>query len=151
MEADELISATGADASLRAVAHHARRANPDVQFMTMKQLVMKALTEHLRNGATALELLDYFARVWGRTEISRTSLSPQLSRLKRQGKVALVNNKWMIREVYHQQFGHLFENSVLYENGAAEAAPDAGGGGTPLEVKPSSAEHPTRDGSDPGD
>jgi hypothetical protein len=43
MEQDDLIAATGNDASLRSVAHHARIANPDVQGLTMKQLVMKAL------------------------------------------------------------------------------------------------------------
>jgi len=50
--------------------------------LTIKQLVLKALREHFPEGATANQMLDVFANVWGRGEIARTSLSPQLSRLK---------------------------------------------------------------------
>ena len=50
--------------------------------LTIKQLVLKALHEHFPGGATANQMLDLFANVWGRGEIARTSLSPQLSRLK---------------------------------------------------------------------
>jgi hypothetical protein len=50
--------------------------------LTIKQLVLKALRDHFPHGATANQMLDLFANVWGRGEIARTSLSPQLSRLK---------------------------------------------------------------------
>lgn len=62
--------------------------------LTMKQLVRKALDEHFTNGATANELLDFFRNAWGRNDIIRTSLSPQLSRLKREGVVTLRGMKW---------------------------------------------------------
>ena len=62
--------------------------------LTMKQLVRKALDEHFGNGATANELQDFFRDAWGRDDIVRTSLSPQLSRLKREGFVTLIGMKW---------------------------------------------------------
>jgi hypothetical protein len=48
--------------------------------LTMKQLVVKALMEHFHKGATTRQLLDFFRDAWNR-DISRASLTPQLSRL----------------------------------------------------------------------
>ena len=62
--------------------------------LTMKQLVRKALDEHFENGATANELMDFFKNAWGRNDIVRSSLSPQLSRLKREGVVTLDGKRW---------------------------------------------------------
>lgn len=64
--------------------------------LTMKQLVRKALDEHFTNGATASELLDFFRNAWGRNDVVRTSLSPQLSRLKREGIITLHGIKWRL-------------------------------------------------------
>jgi hypothetical protein len=64
--------------------------------LTMKQLVRKALTEHFINGATANELLDHFHDVYARNDVVRTSLSPQLSRLKRDGDVILRGKRWYL-------------------------------------------------------
>ncbi len=64
--------------------------------LTIKELVRKALAEHFQRGATANELLSFFSDVYGRTEVQRTSLSPQLSRLKEDGKVILIGKKWLL-------------------------------------------------------
>jgi len=64
--------------------------------LTMKQLVRKALGEHFANGATAIELLDFFRNAWGRNDVIRTSLSPQLSRLKREGVITLDGMTWRL-------------------------------------------------------
>lgn len=64
--------------------------------LTMKQLTLKALKEHFTNGATANELLEYFANAWGRNDIIRESFSPQLSRLKREGKISLRGKVWYL-------------------------------------------------------
>jgi hypothetical protein len=48
--------------------------------LTMKELVVKALREHFRDGATAKQLREFFRDGWGR-DIARENLSPQLSRL----------------------------------------------------------------------
>lgn len=66
--------------------------------LTMKQLIRKALDEHFENGATAIEMLDFFADAWGRNDIVRTSLSPQLSRLKREGVITLHGIKWRLAD-----------------------------------------------------
>lgn len=96
-------------ASRNAVAHFARRANPLAQSMTIKKLVVTALNEHLQNGATSQQLLDVFAREWGRTDIIRTSLSPQLSRLKSEGVIDLDGKIWTL---------------VHKETGEAETSPE---------------------------
>lgn len=101
--------------------------------LTMKQLVRKALEEHFANGATANELLAFFANAWGRHDIIRTSLSPQLSRLKREGVITLRGMKW-----------HLAGQTDIYdqpnENGAPTTlpldAPKADGGATPSNHQP---------------
>ena len=52
--------------------------------LTMKQLVVKALSEHFHHGATTREMIDFFRDAWGRN-IERTNLSPQISRLYQEG------------------------------------------------------------------
>jgi len=64
--------------------------------LTIKQLVIKALTEQFERGATANELLEFFANGYGRREVMRTSLSPQLSRLKLDGEIVLIGQKWSL-------------------------------------------------------
>jgi hypothetical protein len=54
--------------------------------LTMKQLVLKALSQHFENGATRRELVDFFRNAWGR-EVEPASLSPQLSRLAADGLI----------------------------------------------------------------
>ena len=66
--------------------------------LTIKQLVQKALTEHFPNGATANQMLDLFANVWGRGEIRRTSLSPQLSRLRDANIIFRTGHIWRLRQ-----------------------------------------------------
>jgi hypothetical protein len=51
----------------------------------MKQLVREALSKKFSDGATARQLLDLFHHEWGRIDIIRSSLSPQLSRLSKDG------------------------------------------------------------------
>lgn len=67
--------------------------------LTIKQLVQKALSEHFPNGATANQMLDLFANVWGRGEIMRTSLSPQLSRLKDDNFIFRTGHVWRLRQI----------------------------------------------------
>jgi hypothetical protein len=117
-----LIPPSGHEASKNAIAHHARQANPEIAKLTLKQLILKALTEHFVDGATAIQMLDFFARQWGRQEM-RTSLSPQLSRLKEEGKIKLEGKIWTLGTDYEELLGLKSQN----ENGAAEAAPEAEG------------------------
>lgn len=64
--------------------------------LTQQQLVIKALSEHYKNGATATELVDFFHNAWGREDIVRSSLSPQLSRLKSEHKIDLIGRVWIL-------------------------------------------------------
>ncbi|MGA8612285.1 MAG: hypothetical protein WB760_11300 [Xanthobacteraceae bacterium] len=58
----------------------------ELEAPTIKQLIVDALRDHFRNGATGAELRDYFLAVHGR-DIDRTSISPQLTRLREEGIV----------------------------------------------------------------
>ena len=64
--------------------------------LTQKQLVLKALTEHFPKGATANELIEFFHNAWKRTDVIRSSLSPQLSRLKVEDKIGLRGKTWTL-------------------------------------------------------
>lgn len=97
--------------------------------LTMKQLVRKALDEHFTNGATANELLDFFRNAWGRHDVVRTSLSPQLSRLKREKVITLHGLRWRLAGA-----GDLYENEA--PNGGAAGASEADGGATPSNHQP---------------
>ncbi len=62
--------------------------------ITIMQAVMEALS-HKPNGMTALEILDEINAAHFGGTIVRTSLSPQLSRLKnRDKKIELRGNRW---------------------------------------------------------
>lgn len=64
--------------------------------MTIKQLVRKALTERFPEGARAAELLHLFRGEWGRRDMQRSSLSPQLSRLKDEKALIVQNSVWRL-------------------------------------------------------
>jgi hypothetical protein len=63
--------------------------------LTIKGLVIKALDEHFREGATTQQLSDFFRDAWGRN-IERASLSPQLSRLQSDGAITRIGELWRI-------------------------------------------------------
>ncbi|HEV2815836.1 MAG TPA: hypothetical protein VGW40_01235 [Allosphingosinicella sp.] len=65
--------------------------------LTIKELVRKALSEHFTHGATANQLLELFANAWGRTDVVRTSLSPQLSRLRQERVLFREGQVWRLR------------------------------------------------------
>ena len=67
--------------------------------LTIKQLVQKALNEHFQNGATANDMLNLFENVYGRGDIARTSLSPQLSRLREDGIIFRTGHTWRLRQI----------------------------------------------------
>ncbi len=63
---------------------------------TLKGMIMAALTTHFHDtGATTNELLAYFKDVHEK-DILRSSLSPQLSRLKRDGFIVSRNHIWSL-------------------------------------------------------
>jgi predicted nuclease with TOPRIM domain len=62
--------------------------------ITIMQAVMEVLN-HKTNGMTAIEILDEINAAYFNGTIVRTSLSPQLSRLKnRDKKIELRGNRW---------------------------------------------------------
>ncbi len=64
--------------------------------LTIKQAVLEVLNDH-RDGMTALEILAGINTRYFGGRIVRSSLSPQLSRLKdNDGKIELRGNKWFL-------------------------------------------------------
>jgi hypothetical protein len=58
--------------------------------MTIKELIVRALLDNFREGASPAQLREFIRDAYGR-EIDRSSLSPQLSRLKAAGVVTQPN------------------------------------------------------------
>lgn len=63
---------------------------------TIRESVIQLLEEAHPMGLTALEILDRLNRRWWRGELQRTSLSPQISRLKKDGMVVSERGTWKL-------------------------------------------------------
>ena len=62
----------------------------------IKEAVLQLLREVYPNSLTALEILDRLNRRWWNGSLKRTSLSPQLSRLKEDQEVESRSGKWIL-------------------------------------------------------
>jgi DNA-binding transcriptional ArsR family regulator len=60
--------------------------NGVVVSLTIKEMILAGMKDHFHNGATPIELRDYFKAVYGR-DIDRNSISPQLARLRDNGMI----------------------------------------------------------------
>lgn len=69
-------------------------ARAPVRGMTIKQMVIKALEDH-PNGLIALDILSEINSRFGKSYV-RTSLSPQLSRLGKAGKIHKSGKHWIL-------------------------------------------------------
>ncbi len=63
---------------------------------TIKEGIIQLLEEVYPMGLTALEILDRLNRRWWRGELKRTSLSPQITRLKNSGDVIGERGTWKV-------------------------------------------------------
>ena len=63
---------------------------------TIKDGVVQLLKEVDPMGLTALEILDRLNRRWWRGGLKRTSLSPQITRLKKSGRVVSEHGTWRL-------------------------------------------------------
>jgi hypothetical protein len=75
--------------------------------LTIKEMILNALKDHFREGATPADLRGYIRVAYGR-EIDRNSISPQLARLREEGVVeqmlGLLNEgKWQLKEAARQK------------------------------------------------
>ncbi len=66
--------------------------------MTFKDKIKIALSEKFTEGAISNDILDYCNERWPEYPIKRSSLSPQLSRLKVDGVIDLADKKWVLKE-----------------------------------------------------
>lgn len=63
---------------------------------TIKDGIIQMLEEVYPTGLTALEILDRLNRRWWRGGLKRTSLSPQITRLKKDEKVVSERGTWKV-------------------------------------------------------
>lgn len=63
--------------------------------MSIKEMISRVLDQTYPGGLTAIEVLKQIQRNW-RPELERTTLSPQLSRLKHDGVIKNVDSKWFL-------------------------------------------------------
>jgi hypothetical protein len=69
-----------------------------IESLTIKEMVLRALSEHFNEGATPSELSEYMRRSY-RRDVDRNSISPQLARLREEGLVENTNalsGKWQL-------------------------------------------------------
>lgn len=92
--AAEMLKNSSATARAHARPRGLRNYQPNKSNMTIKDMVLEILPKH-PDGLTALEILAHIEQDFGQS-IMRTSLSPQLSRLKSSGKIKRDNFTWTI-------------------------------------------------------
>jgi len=76
--------------------------SPSNEKLTIKAMILTALSAHFHDGATPAELRTFIKDVFGR-EIDRTSMSPQLARLREEGAVEQSDTKWRLSERERQR------------------------------------------------
>lgn len=69
--------------------------SPEGRKMSVKAMVVDALATRFPHGASVHDLLDCFATVYGRDDVARTSLSPQLTALKNERKIKRDGMTWL--------------------------------------------------------
>lgn len=89
-------SAMGSLPSLPAQKPAPRKVAQDGRKMSVKAMVLEVLDRHLPDGGEVHDLLNCFATVYGRDDVARTSLSPQLTTLKNEGKIARDGMVWRL-------------------------------------------------------
>lgn len=66
---------------------------------TFQDMIVDVLNDEPSNGAEALKIIELIKTKHGKV-IARSSISPQLSRLKAKGVLVLNNNVWSLTEFY---------------------------------------------------
>lgn len=94
--AEKAIASTKSSGDISSGPNIRRRVRFKKKFRTIQDLALAVLAEQ-PNGADALKIIELIKERFG-VEVPRTSMSPQLSRLKRQGKIALNNMIWTITD-----------------------------------------------------
>ena len=70
------------------------------------------LMKSASSGLTSTEILEKIEISYGK-ELSRTSLSPQLSRLKDEGRVSLIDNRWFLSDQSFVEIDPEFERRLM--------------------------------------
>lgn len=76
----------------------------EIKGSTIKEDVI-SLLEFYGRGLTALEVLNDLKKRYQRRNLMRSSLSPQLSRLKQEGKLIYLDKKWILPKYLNAQNG----------------------------------------------
>jgi hypothetical protein len=103
--ATNLIRATGERRSAASVANPLQQTESVLiggAKRTIKSMILAALTSHFDDGATLGELRTFIEDVFGQA-IDRTSISPQLARLRDEGAVEQRGRKWRLSEPASQR------------------------------------------------
>jgi sugar-specific transcriptional regulator TrmB len=84
---------------------------------TIKDMARFVLgSEFAKGGLTSHEILAAIKTEFDR-DIDRTSLSPQLSRLKTDGEIALLGEQWFSKKHFDEWTASIFDDSDLIEAG----------------------------------
>lgn len=82
------------------------------QTASIKDLVLRALYEHFREGATPAQLREFFRDAYGRS-VDRGSLSPQLTRLREDEVVERDGSVWKLPHLQGSTERELKERGII--------------------------------------
>ena len=107
---------------------------PPIRKGTLKDKIIAVLKLRPK-GATSTEILDLIAEQFDET-IPRTSLSPQLSRLKSEGWLSLIGSNWILTDHQNDETEDAPTSSVSNEDQeylgrTSGDTPASAGGGSP--------------------
>lgn len=88
-----------AEAKLEVLGIHRTSTPRRSGGVTFQDMIIQVLNDQPNNGAEALKILDLIEEKFNK-KIQRSSISPQLSRLKGNGVLELKDNVWSLTEAY---------------------------------------------------
>lgn len=86
---------------------------------TLKEMVLNVLRA-LNRGAEALHIADEIQETYGKT-VMRSSLSPQLSRLKKDGKLILDDKVWYLPQQF-EEYRSKQDRDLISQHADSEAS-----------------------------
>lgn len=110
-ELDRVESALGVPNAFNAFSQNPLASNAaDLapEDLTIQQMALFSLDIRREHGGTAQQVMEYIEQDFQRS-LERTSLSPQLSRLRKSGKLAFVEGVYFITELGAEYIQSVFQ------------------------------------------
>jgi DNA-binding transcriptional ArsR family regulator len=103
-----------------AVSQLSQLAAAQSETLTIKEMILRALRNHFKKGASPSELRDYMRDAFGK-DVDRNSISPQLTRLRELGAVEQyeLDGKWKLTRT-----GVMYDHPTSWKDLDKDEPPD---------------------------